>query len=155
MKRGCEALTELERKVLNLIQKDFPVSSRPYRVIARQLEAEEEQVFEVVQKLKERKVIRRLGGFFDSKKMGFSSTLVALKVAPDHLEEVAKTVSSLESVTHNYQRSHAYNLWFTLIEPSKDDIKSRVGFIAGLAGVEKIMELPAVRLFKIVVNLNL
>lgn len=154
MKRE-QPLSQLDKKILNFIQKDFPVCSRPYQAIAQQLGVDEEQVFEAVQRLKKEKVIRRLGGFFDSKKMGFSSTLVALKVAPEQLEEVAKVVSSLDSVTHNYQRNHPFNLWFTLIEPSEEDIESRLSYIRGLPGVEKVLELPAVRLFKIGVNLNL
>jgi siroheme decarboxylase len=108
-----------------------------------------------VKRLKERGVIRRLGGVFDAKKMGFSSTLVAARVTAEQLEQVARQVSALPGVTHNYQRDHDFNLWFTLTCSTTAELAEILAVVETLPGVEKLRRLPALRLFKIGVNFQL
>lgn len=152
-KNGC--LTSLDRAILNVIQAGFPISPRPFRNVADQVGSTEEEVLARVKELKERKIIRRLGGVFDSQKMGFVSTLVALQAAPESLEPVAEQISALPGVTHNYQREHQFNLWFTLTSPLMEELEQTLTAIEALPGVTKLRRLPALRLFKIGVNLKL
>ncbi len=147
--------SQLDKSILNIIQKDFPVSSRPYLEVAKLIGSSEDEVLSRVKTLKEEGVIRRMGGVFDSGNLGFVSTLVALKVDQDKLEEVGEKVSSLEGVTHNYERAHSFNLWFTLVSSSKPEMEITLKEIENYSGVEKLRNLPALNLFKIGVNFKL
>ncbi len=135
-----------EALILNIIQKKFPLVSRPYAQIACELGISEAEVMEKVRRLKKKKVIRRIGGVFNSQALGFVSTLVALSVEPFRLEAVAQKVSSLSGVTHNYQREHHFNLWFTLTAPDQQVLMEQMKDIAGLPGVKRLLELPSLEL---------
>jgi DNA-binding Lrp family transcriptional regulator len=104
--------------------------------------------------LKERGVIRKLGAVFDPEQMGFTTLLVAMKVAEDQLEAVARQVSRFRAVTHNYQREHAYNLWFTIVAPSQEEADRVCKEAAALPGVEAAHKLPALRRFKVHVQFD-
>jgi DNA-binding Lrp family transcriptional regulator len=145
-------LDPLEREILNLIQQDFPLDPRPFRALAEAAGCTENEALARVKALRERGIIRRLGGVFDSQKLGFAGTLVALQAAPEKLAQIAARVSALEGVTHNYQRDHAFNLWFTLTCPTPEELAKTLATIEGWPGVEKLRSLPALRLFKIGVN---
>ncbi len=145
-------LTKLDKKILNIIQKDFPLAAYPFREIASAVGSTEEEVLFRVKEMRKKGVIRRLGGVFDSRKLGFISTLVVLQVAPHKLEEVGNKISSFEEVTHNYQRNNSFNLWFTLTAETEEKLRERLEAIQRLPGVEKLRNLPAERLFKIEVH---
>jgi len=145
----------LDRAILNRIQKDFPVHSRPYLEIASQLAVSEEEVIERICKLKTAGLIRRLGGIFDSRKLGYTSTLCAIKVPEERIQEVADLINYYPGVTHNYLRNHSYNIWFTYIAPSEEDIKNALGEIKKKTQIEDLLYLPATNFFKINVNFSL
>jgi hypothetical protein len=92
---------------------------------------------------------------FDSKKLGYHSTLVAMRVPPEKIEETARIVSSYNGVTHNYEREDKFNLWFTLIAESKEKIEEIIAEIRQKTGISDILNLPAIRLYKIKVNFDL
>ena len=147
-------LDATDRAIINLIQSSFPVESRPYLVIGKVVGITEEEAFARVRSLKERKVIRRLGANFVSDKLGFRSTLCAAKVPEDLLESFVAEVNSLPGVTHNYLRSHAYNVWFTLIGSSWEEVCTAIEAVTQKTGIE-ILNLPATRLYKVKVNFQL
>ncbi|MBS3946896.1 MAG: AsnC family transcriptional regulator [Dethiobacter sp.] len=151
----AEPLSTLDRSLLNMLQTGFPRVSRPFAELGRQLGMTEEEVLGRVAALKESGLIRRIGGIFDSQKMGFISTLVALEVETDKIGEVAATVSSYQGVTHNYEREHEFNVWFTLVAASAEELQKTLDEIISLPGVVKLRNLPALRLFKIGVNFDL
>jgi len=151
----AEPLSTLDRSLLNMLQTGFPRVSRPFAELGRQLGMTEEEVLGRVAALKESGLIRRIGGIFDSQKMGFISTLVALEVETDKIGEVAAAVSSYQGVTHNYEREHEFNVWFTLVASSAEELQKTLDEIISLPGVVKLRNLPALRLFKIGVNFDL
>jgi len=108
-------LNTTDRAILNIIQTGFPLVSRPYAAVAVEVGLSEAEVLSRVAALQDAGIIRRIGGIFASDKLGFSSTLVALKVAAEKLEAVALAISAYPGVTHNYERAHEFNLWFTLV----------------------------------------
>ncbi len=148
-------LSPLDKKILNAVQKDFPLTSHPFQEIAIKVGSTETEVLSRIKELRERGIIRRLGGVFDSQKLGFVSTLVALRVAPKQLDEVGTKISSLPGVTHNYQRDHTFNLWFTLVCPDREELEANLAAVAHYPGVEKLRNLPALQLFKIGVNFKI
>ena len=151
-KRPNELLDELDRMILNEIQSNLPIEPRPYQVLAEKLKCSEEEVLRRVQEMKDRDLIRRIGANCNSRKLGYTSTLCAAKVPSHLLERFVEVVNSYAGVTHNYRREHEYNIWFTLIAPSKGEIKRILSEISDLTGVEEVISLPAERLFKIQVE---
>lgn len=146
---------ETDRKLLNIIQTDFPLSPRPFQELALKLNISEEEVLRRIRALKERGIIRRIGGSFDSRKLGFFSTLCAAKVPPERLERFNEVINSHPGVTHNYQRNHDYNVWFTFIGESEEKVEETLREMAERAGIEEIVSLPARRTFKIKVKFEL
>ena len=108
-------LDTIDKAILNRIQSDFPIESRPYGAIAQELGLTEQQVLQRVQTLKAEGIIRRIGGNFVPHKVGFVSTLCAAKVPEDQIDAFAAVVNKYTGVTHNYQRDNAFNIWFTFI----------------------------------------
>ncbi len=147
-------LDALDRRILGIIQSDFPLESRPYAAIGERIGLTEAEVLARVRALKERRIIRRLGANFQSSGLGFRSTLCAAKAPEEKLEAFIARVNACTGVTHNYLREHDYNVWFTLIGPSWEAVCATLEEITADTGVE-ILNLPARKLYKIKVDFNM
>jgi DNA-binding Lrp family transcriptional regulator len=145
-------MNPIDEKILRRIERDFPVSSYPYRDLARDLGLDEEEVISRISRLKKKGIILRIGAFFDSEKLGFKSTLVAMKVPQSRLQEVAKIVNRSPGVTHNYSRDHEFNLWFVLMERSNKEMDETLKNIQTQTGINQILKLPKRQLFKLDLN---
>ena len=145
-------LDDVDRIVLNRIQSDFPITARPYAVLGKDLGLTEDQVLERVRGLRERGVIRRIGGNFSSHRLGYSSTLCAARVPEDKIDHFVRCVNEYDGVTHNYRRNHDLNVWFTFIAPSMEEIEQSLREITQATGVDEIYNMPAERTFKIKVD---
>lgn len=126
-------MTELDLALLNNYQRAFPLCTKPYAELARQLGISEGEVLQRLLQLKQAGSISRIGPVFRPNSIGVS-TLAALAVEPDQLEQVAALVNAYPQVNHNYQREHRYNLWFvaTADEPARlantlEQIRSETG----------------------------
>ncbi|HFD87619.1 MAG TPA: Lrp/AsnC family transcriptional regulator [Gammaproteobacteria bacterium] len=106
-------LTDLEYHLLNDYQHGFPLCSRPFAQMARELGTDEETIIETLDRLAAKKMISRVGPVFKPRRIG-ASTLAALSVPSERLQAVADLVSSYEAVNHNYEREHEFNLWFVV-----------------------------------------
>lgn len=142
-------MDDIDRKILDEIQTDFPLASRPFEVLANRLGLSEEEIQKRIRTLRESGIIRRIGASFNSRKLGHTSTLCAMKIPEESLEAVAEVVKQYEGVTHCYGRDDEYNLWFTLISRSKEEIASILSEIKAKTGIDEILDLPAKSLFKI------
>jgi DNA-binding Lrp family transcriptional regulator len=142
-------LDDTDRKILNRIQSNFPVASRPYLAIAEELGLSEKEVIDRLSRLKREGVIRRIGGNFFPEKLGFVSTLCAAKVPADKIDAFAEAVNRHPGVTHNYQRDNTFNIWFTFIATSMEEIEEKLEEISRETGVADILNLPATSVFKI------
>lgn len=147
-------LDSTDKKILDIIQTNFPLEPRPYKVIGEAVGISEEEALAKVVNLKKTGIIRRLGANFQSKKLGFRSTLCAAKVPAEKMDLFIQEVNSKKGVTHNYLRDHAYNVWFTLIGPSWDSMCATLADITEKTGIE-ILNLPATKLFKIRVDFSM
>ena len=144
-----QEIDDADKAILNRIQSDFPITSRPYRTIAEDLGLSEDEVLKRVSRLKASGIIRRIGGNFKPEKLGFVSTLCSAKVPEDKISQFAEVVNRYPGVTHNYRRENPFNIWFTFIAPSMDEIKANLEQITAETGVTDILNLPATRVFKI------
>ncbi len=143
-----------DKRILSLIQSGFPLAPRPYKVIGEAVGLNEAETFARVNTLREKGLIRRIGANFQAGKLGWHSTLCAANVPEEKLEEVIAAVNAEPGVTHNYLREHDYNLWFTMIGPSREAVDRRIDDLARAVGVA-IINLPATRLYKIKVDFKL
>jgi len=145
-------MDRLDREIINEIQSDFPITSRPFLDLANKLGSTEDVILSRIRILKERGIIRRIGGNFQSRKLNFTSTLCAAKVPEEKLDTFVETVNRYSGVTHNYLRDHEYNVWFTFIAPDMESIDLALREISEATGVADILNLPAMRMFKIKVD---
>lgn len=144
-------LDDLDRRILDLVQTGFPLVSRPYDALGEKLGTSGEEVFARVRKMRQSGVIRRLGANFQSNRLGFFSTLCAASVPREKLSSFIERVNAEKGVTHNYERDHFWNIWFTLIAPSRGKAAKILAAIEKDTGIA-IINLPATRLFKINVD---
>jgi len=143
-----------DKRLLDIIQTDFPLAQRPYAVLGERLGIGEQEALDRVRELKKRRIIRRLGANFQSAKLGFHSTLCAAKVPPDTMDAFIAEVNAQPGVTHNYLRKHEYNIWFTCIGPSRDAVRAVLDGITERTGIP-ILNLPATKLYKIKVDFSM
>ncbi len=148
-------LSEFDKRLLNIVQSDIPLVPRPFAALAERLGADEGTVIERLRFLKDNGFIRRIGPFFDSARLGYVSTLVALAVEADKLPAVAAAVNAFPGVTHNYEREGAYNLWFALLTPDMAAQEKVLAVVAALPGVTGMLNLPAVKKYKVNVRFTL
>jgi DNA-binding Lrp family transcriptional regulator len=139
----------LDRKILEIIQDGFPLEERPYAALGRRLGVSEEDAFEHVENLRKSGVIRRLGGIYDSRRLGYISRLCAGVVPEGNLDGFAAAADKIPAITHNYIRSHAYNVWFTVIARSEAEIQETVRGLEAETALHDAHVLSASRMFKI------
>lgn len=152
---GEEMLTAFDKELLNIIQRDLPIAGRPYAIIAERLGTDEDRVISRLKELAAAGYVRRIGPFFDSSRLGYVSTLVALKVEAEALPAVAAAVNAYDGVTHNYEREGIYNLWFALISPDLAEQGRILEEVGRLSGVKQMLNLPAERKYKVNVQFTL
>lgn len=128
-------LSSQDRELLNSLQREFPLCSRPFQQIAQQLDRSEEAVIERLQELESAGAISRFGGVFTPNVAG-ASTLAALAVPIEDLPAIAAAISMIRGVNHNYQREHHFNLWFVVTA------RDRASIDTILAAIEEEYDLP-------------
>ena len=148
-------MDSVDKAILNEIQGEIPLSEDPYGDVGSKVGITADEVLTRVKKLKSEGIIRKIGPFFDAKKMGHKSTLCAVDVPEEKLQKTADLISSYIEVTHNYLREGSPNVWFTLIAENEEAIERILNEISEKAGVGPMRNLPARRMFKIKVDLKL
>ena len=149
------SLTDFDKRLLNILQGNLPLCSRPFSRLGEMLDTTEEHVLRRLNELKREGYLRRIGTFFNSEQLGYHGTLIALRVAEGHLADVAQAVNRYVGATHNYEREGDYNLWFTLLTPSRTAEEKILAEVAALPGVEGLMSLKANHRYKINVQFKL
>ncbi len=147
---------EFDRILLTVLQKEIPLDGRPFRKIAEELSSSETEVLRRVRRLKdEEKIIRQVSAIFDTKSLGYKSTLVAMKFDPQDLDAGAEVINQHPGVSHNYKRNADFNLWFTIAVPPKESLDAHIDRLHELSGSKRTLILPTLKLYKIGVKLDL
>jgi len=146
----------MKQEILSRIQKKFPLVAEPFKVIAEELEIEESEVLSILQAQKKANIIRQTSAIFDTKRLGYKSSLVAFKIAEDKIDKAVEIINAHPGVSHNYERNHEFNIWFTMaVAPdSMLGLDKTIEILAKLTEADEYIMLPTLKLFKINVKLN-
>ena len=144
-------MDKIDSQILHELQYNFPLSEKPYEVIAGKLNISTEEIWNRVQTMLDKGVIRRMGASFDSNKLGFCSTLAAVSVDSGLVDRAAELIGQFHEVTHSYLRNNEFNIWFTLIAVDDKKIENILEQIRESLCLEKskILNLPMKQLFKL------
>jgi DNA-binding Lrp family transcriptional regulator len=145
----------IDKQLLNDIQWSFPLEDRPYLEISKRYNMTEDEVMNRIAYMKDISLIRQINAIFDTRRLGYKSALVAFAVKPDKLDYIANEVNKHPGVSHNYERNHEFNMWFTLAVPPYGEMKTDLDRLASLDGVIKYRLLPTLKLYKIGVRLDM
>jgi len=158
--KTLDLLTDLtdnvETLILRYLQEGIPIVSRPFHEIARVVGIEVENLMETVRELKEKRIIRQISPIYDTRMLGYESLLVAFKTDPANIETVAELINTHPGVSHNYEREHVFNLWFTLAVPPDSRLgpEGTVRVLHEACGVAEYLVFRAKRVFKIGLRLD-
>jgi DNA-binding Lrp family transcriptional regulator len=142
-------MDSIDKKILNIIQKNFPLVPEPFKAIAEKTGISEEEALERIRRMKREGIIRRLGAIFDTRRLGYVSTLCAARVPEEIMNAFVETVNRYPGVTHNYRRRYEYNVWFTLIASDEEKLEKLLAEIRERTGIVDIISMSAARTFKI------
>jgi len=117
-------MDEIDKKILNILQKEFPLEEQPYLIVGERCGISEDEVIRRVQRMKDEGIIRRIGAVFDGTKLGRVSTLCAARVPEEQIDNFVAVVNANKNVTHNYRRNNEYNIWFTVSAASADELEN-------------------------------
>jgi siroheme decarboxylase len=150
-------LDAADKRLMNLLQSSFPLEPQPFAAIARQAELPVEEVEARTKRLLHERIIREITPIFDTRALGYASMLVAAKVDSENPHRPAQIVNSHPGVSHNYLRTHEFNLWFTIATPpdSTLGLDGTLEVLQAATGAESIRQLPTLTLFKINMNLEM
>jgi DNA-binding Lrp family transcriptional regulator len=145
-----QEIEQRDRELLTALQGDIPLVSTPYAVLGQLIDMSEKEVIKRTERLKRDGVVRQLTAHFDLRALGYRSSLVAARVAPDRVDEAAAIVSAHPGVTQNYRRNHDFNLWFTIaVSPTSSiGLEKTIEILGDEAGCEVTRPLPTLKLYK-------
>ena len=146
-------LDQLDKKLLNNFQKELPLTSTPYREMAKQLGVDEETVIRRLGNLIDEGLISRIGPVFMVNRVGVS-TLAAMSVPESLLDEVAERISRFREVNHNYEREHELNLWYVITAGNNTELDKIIKEIENQTGIE-VMSLPMLENYHIDLGFDL
>lgn len=150
-------LDETDKRLMNLLQSSFPLDPEPFALVASEAELELEDVLARTARLLDERIIREITPIFDTRALGYESMLVAAKVDAENPQRAAAAVNAHPGVSHNYLRTHDFNLWFTIAVPPDSEL-GMDGSLEALmreAGATSMRQLPTLTLFKINMNLEM
>ena len=150
-------LDETDKRLMNLLQSNFPLAAEPYALLAERAGLPLDELTRRTARLVDERIIREITPIFDTRALGYESMLVAAKVDAEHPHRAAKIINSHPGVSHNYLRTHEFNLWFTIATPPDSELglQGTLDVLRRLTGAESIRQLPTLKLFKINMNLEM
>jgi len=155
MTTATSTFDDIDKALLTALQKQFPIDHRPFEVLGREHGISEQECLKRIERLKATQVIRQLSGIFDTRAIGYQSTLVAMRADAARVDAAAAVINQHPGVSHNYKRNDTFNIWFTIAIPPGESLEQVVNILHTLAKAEETILLPTLRLYKIGVKLDL
>lgn len=148
-------LDAIDRQILMILQRGIAIESRPYQAMAEEIGGvSEDEVIARIARMKENNIIRRMSGFFDSRRLGYQSMLVAVKPKPGAFDDAVAFINQFPGITHNYERSHEYSIWFTIIAINRPTLDWILDRIEACGAVEGMMRFEMTQRYKIDVTFD-
>ncbi|MEX2108500.1 MAG: Lrp/AsnC family transcriptional regulator [Solirubrobacterales bacterium] len=150
-------LDEADKRLMNLLQSSFPLDPQPFALVAAEAEMDLDDVLARTRRLLDERIIREITPIFDTRALGYESMLVAAKVDGEHPQRAAAAVNAHPGVSHNYLRTHDFNLWFTIATPPDSELglAGTLEVLMRETGATSMRQLPTLTLFKINMNLEM
>jgi DNA-binding Lrp family transcriptional regulator len=150
-------LDEADKRLMNLLQSSFPLDPEPFALVASEAEMDLDDVLARTRRLLDERIIREITPIFDTRALGYESMLVAAKVDAENPQRAAQAVNAHPGVSHNYLRTHEFNLWFTIATPPDSELglAGTLDVLMRETGAESMRQLPTLTLFKINMNLEM
>ena len=145
----------LDKRMLNVLQSKFPMTARPYLQMAEDLGTSEHDLMSRIAYQKRKNVVRSISAIFDTRRLGYKTTLVAFNLPAGKLEKGARHINKHPGVSHNYARNGNFNLWFTIAVPPHQELDTVIERLAEETGAESARIMPTIRFFKIGVNFDM
>jgi DNA-binding Lrp family transcriptional regulator len=142
-------INKVDKKILDIIQLEFPLSMEPFSELGIKLRISDDQVIDRIKKLKAAGIIRFIGPVLNARSLGYAITLAAVSIPAKELDDASRIIASQPMVSHCYQRDHNFNLWFTLAVPLDNDLEDEVTRLGELIKAESVLSLPATKIFKL------
>ena len=139
-------MDDIDRKIINSLQGDFPIADHPYQIVAQRLDITEDELLKRLEILLENRTLTRFGPMYDIQKLGGSFSLCAIRVPPERFKEVSEIVNSFSEVAHNYERDHEFNMWYVLATESLAQIDITNQAIEEKTGL-KVYNMPKIQEF--------
>jgi len=146
----------MKNELLYEMQNSFSLTAKPFKELADRLDSDEETILKLVKELKDEKIIRQTSAIFDTKRLGYKSSLVAFKVKEEDIDRASQIINQHAGVSHNYLRNHDFNIWFTIAVPpdSKLGLQKSIDKLQELTGATEAIALPTLKMFKISVKMD-
>lgn len=142
-------LEGIDKKLIGLVQTEFPLKPRPYSELGLKLNIDEDDVIQRIEQLKAKGIIRQISPVLDARRLGYRSTLVAMRVDKTELGKTEQLIRQHPGISHGYERDHHFNVWFTLAIPPTADIETELKRLTNSAHAEAAFSLPAIKVFKL------
>ncbi|MBI2868662.1 MAG: Lrp/AsnC family transcriptional regulator [Chloroflexi bacterium] len=142
-------MDDIDRRLLNAVQSHFPMTAEPYDGLGGLLDISGDAVIERIRAFMQAGIIRQISPVVDARRLGYQSTLVAMKVPSEGLDRAAQAIAEHPGISHGYRRDHEYNVWVTLALPGDSDVRRELDNLAGTAGAEAVFDMPALKVFKL------
>jgi DNA-binding Lrp family transcriptional regulator len=142
-------LDRVGQRLLGLLQTRVLLTSKPYAELGQSLGVAEDEVIRRIEQMKLKGLVRQISPVLDARRLGYKTTLIAMRVEETHLDRAARFLTEHPGVSHAYEREHQFNLWFTLAVPDTVDTDSELLQLADMIEAEVAFDLPMVKVFKI------
>jgi DNA-binding Lrp family transcriptional regulator len=142
-------MDEKDREIIRLLQNGFPLDPEPFKVIGDKLWIDEMTVISRLARMSQEGIIRRIGTFFDSQKLGYQGVLAAMAVPSDKIASITDSMALIPNITHNYLREGTPNIWFTVVARNQEELTSILEQIKLKSGIQDILLFPSLRQFKV------
>ncbi len=151
----AQGIDQTDRQILNVIQSAFPLTEEPFQAIGDQLSLPPDEVIDRIRAMKKIHVVRQISAIFDTRRLGYKTSLVAMRFPQKDLHKAALHINRHPGVSHNYERTGSFNLWFTIAVSPHHDLQAVVERMGQEEGAEAVRIMPTIRFFKIGVNFDM
>ena len=133
-------ISALDKKIIRLLQGEFPLVAEPYKMLAEKIGITEEDLLARIASMREEKKIRKVGAVLRHREVGFTANALCVWDVPDaQMDEVAHHMAEHPRVSHCYERNRAtgwhYNLYTMIHGYSREECEAIAAELSTATGI--------------------